>query len=274
MAFDREAQGTEMEQLFERNLLESGRADEPPNRATEEAWARFASALALASRLSAEPNAARGLLNGKAAVRAGYASAAKWLLLGALGGSALTAAWFGSLHGSKGALPAPAIDVRTPSVHEDVVQVPSPVSSVAEHSAIRVETQPVALSALHAQRAPSPKPALLSQERSEMSLPPAADAANNAKAGAHASALAAEVSALDVARTAIAAGAFDDALRRIAQYHRDFPSGELTADADVVAIEALSAKGDRAAVAQRSARFLAQYPNDPHAAGVRSLAAQ
>jgi hypothetical protein len=58
----------------------------------------------------------------------------------------------------------------------------------------------------------------------------------------------------------------------IERYHREFPSGALAHDADVVALEAAAAKGDRADVAQRARSFLARYPNDPQAAKVRSVA--
>jgi hypothetical protein len=82
------------------------------------------------------------------------------------------------------------------------------------------------------------------------------------------STLAAEVAALDAARKA---GSADETLRLVDRYQYDFPAGELTADAEVVAMEALSAKGERDELALRAARFLARYPNDPHAAEVRRL---
>jgi hypothetical protein len=60
-------------------------------------------------------------------------------------------------------------------------------------------------------------------------------------------------------------------LRLIDEYQYDFPAGELAADAEVVAIEALATKGDQEEVARRAARFLARYPNDPHGAEVKRL---
>ncbi|HWZ89226.1 MAG TPA: hypothetical protein VNW92_10260, partial [Polyangiaceae bacterium] len=86
------------------------------------------------------------------------------------------------------------------------------------------------------------------------------------------STLGAQVALLDASRTAIAAGAFGEALRLTEQYQRDFPAGELTPDAEVVALEALAARGDRDELAVRAARFLARYPADPHAARVKALA--
>jgi len=86
------------------------------------------------------------------------------------------------------------------------------------------------------------------------------------------SSLAREVAALDAARTALAVGANASARRQIEQYHRDFPQGELSADADVVAIEALAADGDARATQRAARRFLRQHPRDPHVARIRELA--
>ncbi len=69
------------------------------------------------------------------------------------------------------------------------------------------------------------------------------------------SALAAEVLALDAARAAALRGESDEALRLIARYHADFPNGSLSADADAVAIETLSAAGRSSAAARLAAQF-------------------
>jgi outer membrane protein assembly factor BamD (BamD/ComL family) len=63
-----------------------------------------------------------------------------------------------------------------------------------------------------------------------------------------------------------------EALRIADQYRTDYPNGELAPEAEVVAIEALAARGDQPALAARAARFLARYPSDPHAARVGWLA--
>jgi outer membrane protein assembly factor BamD (BamD/ComL family) len=86
------------------------------------------------------------------------------------------------------------------------------------------------------------------------------------------STLAAEVARIDAARSASANGKHDEAIRLIERFHRDFPEGALAPDADVVALEAAAAKHDRAEVERRAARFLSQYPGDPHAARVQGLA--
>jgi TolA-binding protein len=84
--------------------------------------------------------------------------------------------------------------------------------------------------------------------------------------------LAAEVARIDAARTSNAVGDYDGTVQLVERYHRDFPSGALAPDADVVALEAVAAKRDRAETARRAALFLSRYPGDPHAARVKWLA--
>ncbi len=97
------------------------------------------------------------------------------------------------------------------------------------------------------------------------------DGTESAGEGA-ASTLGAEVARLDSAREAFRAGAFDEAIRRVESYHREFPQGVLAPDAEVVAIEALAEQKERDEAAARAAAFLANYPADPHAAKVRRWA--
>lgn len=61
-------------------------------------------------------------------------------------------------------------------------------------------------------------------------------------------------------------------LRQIERYHAEFPEGELAADAEAVAIEALAAEGEHGALAAAAQRFLARHRRGPHAARVRELA--
>jgi outer membrane protein assembly factor BamD (BamD/ComL family) len=89
-----------------------------------------------------------------------------------------------------------------------------------------------------------------------------------------ASTLDAEVAALDAVRTAISAAALHRALRLIEQYRLDFPRGELARDADVFEIETLVAQGEHREASSQAERFLARYPNDPHLARVKGLAAR
>lgn len=77
--------------------------------------------------------------------------------------------------------------------------------------------------------------------------------------------LEAEVRALDAIQRAVSEGRPGDALDAVDVFHREFPRAQLAADAEGLAIEALLARGDTAAAAERAKRFLQRYPSDPHA---------
>jgi outer membrane protein assembly factor BamD (BamD/ComL family) len=66
-------------------------------------------------------------------------------------------------------------------------------------------------------------------------------------------------------------GAFERALALVSQYRREFPEGALSREADVLAIQALAEKGEKAEVARNARSFLARHPRDPQAARVKEL---
>ena len=88
-----------------------------------------------------------------------------------------------------------------------------------------------------------------------------------------ASSLAAEVKALDLARAALARGEPGEALSQLEHYRHDFPRGELAQEAEVLTLEALAAKGEKASVVSAADVFLHRHPNAPQAARVRQLRA-
>lgn len=238
---------------FERNLFESAHSDAPPSGATERAWHRFATDAATLASLGSAGTAPRGWIHGAAA------RSVKWTLIGAVGGAGLVALWL-----------RPTI-LLEPTAVSVVASLPIPVAGTPADSAVTKpavppaaeESTPRAGSAppvLAADRTPRPRRISAPPVHSRSSKEPRADLL-----------LAREVAALDAARTALAVGAHASALHQIEQYHRDFPGGELSADADVVAIEALAAQGDAVAT-QRAARlFLEQHSHDPHVERVREL---
>ena len=272
---------------FERSLLQSAQDDAPPDDA-QQAWARFAGTMNLVVS-GTEPasglyranvpgdGTASANITHAAAIRAARVNAMKWLLLGALGGSGLTAAVLMERHAPKlGSSARPAAVAST-----STIQVSSPPNRFEPES--RVGEQPTA-PASEAVLSTTPRrhsaqawtPSNPQSEHLTSATETASKNHPNETPGetlvAPSSTLAAEVSRLDAARTAIAAGAYDEAIRLVQRYHRDFPAGALSPDADVVAIEAEAAKPDQAAVARRAALFLARYPGDPHAARVKWLA--
>ncbi len=83
--------------------------------------------------------------------------------------------------------------------------------------------------------------------------------------------LADEVQALDRAREAMQADDPDEALRAVDAYQRDFGSGALAPEAEVLRIEALVRQGQMARARALGQQFLARHPSSPHARRVQSL---
>jgi hypothetical protein len=246
-----------LEQHFERALIESARADAPPAGAKDAAWDRFAAALAATAGVADAdgPRAAAAADGGRLAA---HGSALKWLVIGAIGGSALTAAVMATQRPPSVALPA--AQQATPR------SLPAAPPSDRSPSAVSVGPAAHAPAVIAPPGAPVANPRARSRPADHVLRPVAAPAANS-----HAAALAAEVALLDSALRANAAGAYRDALRIIDDYRRRFPTGELGIDADVIALDALAAEHEDDRVATDAARFLSRYPNDPHAAHVRAL---
>jgi hypothetical protein len=286
---DEASEAHEAHAAFERTLLGSARSDGPPPGATQAAWQRFAISLSGVSALGAGlPHAAGGVASGAAAKRAGASAAAKWLLIGAIGGSSVSALLLGAPRSvprgdERNATPV-ASSVPPPQAVALVAASSEPSNPLSSASSVRVERQ---TGAREARSASVSKPGR-SHDTSELALstvtrsssrisgaspksaePPLARRAVTASAVE--SRLREEVSWLDAARIAGATGVTDSALRSIDEYHARFPHGELAADAEVIALDVLSEQSDRARLLVRAARFLARYPNDPHTEHVRAL---
>ena len=244
------------ELAFERALLASARADELPAEATRDAWSRFAAASGALALGSAASQVAGARFWSKATWTRGW----RWLAGGALAGSAVTLAVVGWR--SAGVAEVAVVEARKTAV----VTVPSVSASGAE-------------AALSAERgAASAQPREWSRGPAVSSAGAGRGAARNARGSgtvpgerSTASTLAAEIAALDGVRRAMADGAFERAVQAADAYAREFPHGQLSADADALAAQALSAQGEHRAAKERAARFLAAHPDDPHAARMRRL---
>jgi hypothetical protein len=84
-------------------------------------------------------------------------------------------------------------------------------------------------------------------------------------------ALSLELSAIESARAALGRRDYSRALRLLDEYAKRFPKAHLTAEATVLRIEALTARGDKAAATRIGKAFLSRDPNGPYARRVRSL---
>jgi TolA-binding protein len=245
---------------FEQMLLRSARGDTPPEDARD-AWVRFSGTF---GSMGATPGAGGHPTFAPSPSGPGGARtvAMKWLLWGVIAGSAATAAVMVRARPRETGATATVVVEDTKSAPPGTTTVvgrpaaPSPkVAPGVDRSAI-VTTSLAAL-------ATHPRSASRGHARAPQEL---------AAAGSSGSTLAAEVSRIDAARTANAAGDYDEAVWLIGRYHQDFPDGALAPDADVVALEAVAAKHDRPETARRAALFLSRYPGDPHATKVKRLA--
>ena len=287
MSFDRETPG---DAEFERSLLESARKDAPPHSA-QDAWARFAGAFSLIApslapdrdlggpRVSAEVTSA-GTVAKAAGARAVRAAVMKWLLLGAIGGSAVTAAAMVPRREGKPDSPKPVFYREPPVPAKSAAPARAPMPMPFAPDELTASSAPRTVSPAALSRHPG-----RGRDRSIQRHPLSSGLTEAVSSGdskdetndplrVDPSTLYAEVSRLDAARTAISGGDYDEALRLIERYHGEFPTGALAPDADVVALEAVAAKGDRAEVRRRVLLFLSRYPGDPHATRVKWLAAQ
>ena len=86
-----------------------------------------------------------------------------------------------------------------------------------------------------------------------------------------ASALAAELGALDMARARLASGDPTGALARLDDYSRAYPRGRLVLEAEVLRIDALSRAGQRGQAKKRAEAFLKRHPNSVLATRVRGF---
>jgi hypothetical protein len=99
----------------------------------------------------------------------------------------------------------------------------------------------------------------------------ASAARGHTRAPAPASSLDAQLSSLARARESLAAGRPDTALASLDDYDARYHGGAFAQEAYVLRVQALIAQGDRAGAQRVATRFLAAYPQSPHAARVRSL---
>ncbi len=89
------------------------------------------------------------------------------------------------------------------------------------------------------------------------------------KPSASSTALQAELSALDAARTTLASGNAQGALALLDTYSREHPRGRMGLEAEVLRIDALAKSGRPDAASQRAETFLRRHPNSVLASRVR-----
>jgi len=244
---------------FERELLRSWDAEQPSAAARAKVLAAMGigAGAATAAAVKVGAAAAGGSLAPKAAAATlGGFAAAKWAALAV--GVAVVGATAGyvrheaHVHETRSVMSAPAS-----------VAAPPPPSIAPSIPLATAETAPV--------ETPVAAPVVAVAEDAPRAR--VVEARAKAVPAPHPSALGEQVSALDSARRALAAGDAPAAVGALDDYAVRFPDGALVEEAEALRVQALLAAGDRAAATRAGDRFLAAHPNSPHAARVRALLA-
>jgi hypothetical protein len=262
----------------ERRLLLSARDDAPSARSRERMFAALgvgsATALGVAAAAAELPKAAALAASGAAAAlsKAAPGSAGmtalvvmKWVGVGAVAGlmtsgtlnvmerraaavqpaAAAVAPAKPATPRAETALAVPAPEVLVPPPPELEDEPPAVEESAPEKTAARPTLSAGAVKARQLQPARAPSP-------------------NVGK----------EVTTLDRAREALAAGDTPRAFEALGQHESEFRSGALAPEAEVLRIEALLARGEYNSAAVMARGFLFSHPSSPHLRRVRALLAR
>jgi hypothetical protein len=215
---------------FERALLDAGTS----YRSSEAARARTLAALGVA---------------GSAALTAGTAGGASSTLLTKAGWTKLLA-----ISGIGATAAAPVAYYAWQQAHE----APAPVVAV---QAPEARPQPPA------PRTPEPPAPETRAEPATRAVPAPPKAEPRPSS---ASALTAELGALDAARSRLASGDATGALALLDDYARSYPRGRLVLEAEVLRIDALAKSGQSGVAKRRAEAFLKRHPNSVLASRVRT----
>jgi hypothetical protein len=259
---------------LEMALLRSAKDDGPPDGALERAM--------LAVGVSGGVAGTTAAVASGAAIRA-PGSVARWLFeifawvtVGIVGG-ALFAGEIGAPSGSVGEPAAAAIAAENGApappgesgagvvAHNNADMNADGTSERADDAAPASAPERTSLTAPSA-LAPSPPSRARHQQQQQSTARDASKASNASRPT-----LAEEVALLDSARRSLINGNAAGALTALDKHGRDFASGSLGAEAAVLKIDAMVARGDRAGAAAAARAFLAAYPQSPHAGHVRDV---
>ncbi|HXK19483.1 MAG TPA: hypothetical protein VNG33_16855 [Polyangiaceae bacterium] len=240
-----------------RALLRAGQTETSPDQFAERLLASVAAAAAVGSVTTAAAGslstgakvggAVSGAAAGSGAAPGLALVAAKWVAVGVLGGGILAASADLALSPKR----APA---RAPTEASGAVVRPatSPANDVAQHAPAPAE--------------PAASPA---SPGSMPTVQPGAGAVAAASA-TRSGQLGREVELIDRVRRALASGNSSLALSELDAYARVASTGVLDREARVLRIQALRDAGDVAGARKLTAQYLADFPNDAHAARLRA----
>jgi hypothetical protein len=270
---------------LERAILRSDLAVEPPDGASDAVWVKLSSQLgvvgavggmaaveaagkAVKLKLAAQSgSAAAGVNVGSLAVpAAGWLTFVKGVVVGLLASGAI---WQGQR----------LLTTTAPRAeHASPIVSTSPSAEVAERAPAPSILEPAPVPPLEATTA-SPATRVRAPERLDISLPAKSapsvaafvDESEAVGSPGRSSQLKDEAQVLRHARAQLRAGAFASAQALLDASQRRFAAPELYQERESLVIELLFRSGQAAVASQRAKRFLATFPESPHAARLREL---
>ncbi|MEO6602939.1 MAG: hypothetical protein ABIQ16_23845 [Polyangiaceae bacterium] len=253
---------------FERSVLRSGLALDPPPGAEDAVWAGLLGTLALAPipvAASVSATIAKTAVGGAGKATAVWLTVGKGFVVGlALYGAGLGASEVAARFGA----PAPHANAAPKLTLPLLPPIPKPI-------AVDPESE-------HRLDAPAPMPATSSPNgaRNATALPsalptstelPSVAAFPKPASGVRPSQLQAEAAALRSARAELRAGKLADAFATLEASRRQFSAPELYQEREALLIELLFRSGQRANARTRADAFMARFPESPHADAIRQF---
>jgi hypothetical protein len=273
------------EDRFEGRLLRAASEDAPPREAMARAEAALGIGIGIGATMAATATATAKAASAQAgaghvATHLGIVSIAKWVGVGLVSGAVVTG---GLRFGADADLRARAVrrfatNSNSPSPnHARVQHTTTHVTPAPRLDAPPPEALPVAPSlepprpAVRAEARATPAPAHVAEAPLRRVPDPVVAPA---EANAPVASLADELAILARARHAAVAQQPDAVLRELDTYARTPSARLLQAEANMLAIEALLARGDTRAAQARAMRALADAPDGQHAARLREIIAR
>ncbi len=215
---------------------------------------------------------------------AGFAIGTKVGLAGiVIGGSLVTAGVLRTSSTEEAPPPPAAIEVQAPaaerpaptgwSLRSDGAPGAKPEAPAAAEEPEAPKDEGPKADAPHAATDPAaPASKAEGHARAEARVPKANAEPSTSSSASSASNLVAEAAGVQKARESLAQGNASRALTLLAELDKSIPRGALGQERAVLAIEALSASGQKGQAAQRAKAFLAANPSSPYAERVRAHA--
>lgn len=238
-----------------RELLRAARADGPRRGSAQRTLLALGVGVAASSAVSAAgATGAAGALAVKASLPA---IAAKWLLVGSLGGVALASSAALVFTPATPAKPAASAVVRRPTPPAPVAEV-APTPRPASEPVPALNPQPAPPSARASSTAPSaPSQPLLAPSQASFAAPEQSKVLR-------------DLALLDRARVALKVGDTARALAELERYASEHETQILDREAELLRIDTLLQRGEKASAHSLIQSYLAAYPRDSHATRLRA----